>query len=351
MNKFNSSHESSSRGRKQTNGLLVILIALLLVPLNAVAISPAELAVVININDPVSIQIGDYYRQVREIPEENVFRVSFTPNQSGLAVEEFERVKAYLDSQLPDRIQALALTWMRPYRVGCMSITTAFAAGYDKVFCSTTCTPTRISPYFDSNSTQPYIDFKIRPTMMLAARDFKNAKLLISKGKKSDGTFPNGTAYLLKTTDKNRSVRASLYPQIVRRLGGSLLNINLVNGDVIEGKRDILFYFTGLTWVTRLASNRFLPGAIADHLTSSGEVLDGQNQMSSLRWLEAGATGSYGTVVEPCAFIGKFPHPGVVMDRYLKGETLIEAYWKSVQQPGQGVFIGEPLASPFHQKN
>jgi hypothetical protein len=69
--------------------------------------------------------------------------------------------------------------------------------------------------------------------------------------------------------------------------------------------------------------------------------------MSSLRWLEAGATGSYGTVVEPCNFLKKFPDPGVVIRRYLQGETLIEAYWKSVAWPGQGIFIGAPLARPF----
>jgi hypothetical protein len=26
---------------------------------------------------------------------------------------------------------------------------------------------------------------------------------------------------------------------------------------------------------------------------------------------------------------------------------LIEAYWKSVQMPGQGLFVGEPLAAPY----
>jgi hypothetical protein len=69
--------------------------------------------------------------------------------------------------------------------------------------------------------------------------------------------------------------------------------------------------------------------------------------MSALSWLQAGATGSYGAVVEPCNFPNKFPVPAVVMTHYLQGETLIEAYWKSVQMPGQGIFIGEPLARPF----
>lgn len=35
------------------------------------------------------------------------------------------------------------------------------------------------------------------------------------------------------------------------------------------------------------------------------------------------------------------------MGHYLRGETLIEAYWKSLSMPGQGIFIGEPLANPF----
>ena len=26
---------------------------------------------------------------------------------------------------------------------------------------------------------------------------------------------------------------------------------------------------------------------------------------------------------------------------------MIEAYWQSVQQPGEGIFIGDPLAAPF----
>jgi hypothetical protein len=35
------------------------------------------------------------------------------------------------------------------------------------------------------------------------------------------------------------------------------------------------------------------------------------------------------------------------MEAYGTGRTLLEAYWQSVQQPGEGIFIGEPLAAPF----
>jgi hypothetical protein len=35
------------------------------------------------------------------------------------------------------------------------------------------------------------------------------------------------------------------------------------------------------------------------------------------------------------------------MFHYSTGATALEAYWKSVAWPGEGVFIGEPLARPF----
>jgi hypothetical protein len=69
--------------------------------------------------------------------------------------------------------------------------------------------------------------------------------------------------------------------------------------------------------------------------------------MSIAHWLEVGATGSYGTVVEPCNYQTKFPVTSKVLPHYFRGETLIEAYWKSVLWPGEGLFVGEPLAKPW----
>ena len=53
-------------------------------------------------------------------------------------------------------------------------------------------------------------------------------------------------------------------------------------------------------------------------------------------------------MTEPCNYTEKFPDPSVTVPRYFQGVTAIEAYWKSVQWPGEGLFIGEPLASPWH---
>ena len=315
-------------------------------PPSPTRLGPQELAVIINDLDPFSRKIGEYYQAQRHIPETNIIHVRFEPGNSNLPRAEFNRLKAIVDHKTPPWIQAYALTWAAPYRVDCMSITTAFAAGFDQRFCATGCGPTRLSPYFNLTNGAPYSRHKIRPTMALAGKDLDQVRKLIDRGVASDGTFPAGVGYLLKTTDKERSVRSNFYPDI-RKFLGKRIDLRFIDADYIEDRKNILFYFTGSADVQRIGTNQFLPGAIADHLTSSGGLLIDSNQMSSLRWLEAGATGSYGTVVEPCNFLQKFPHPGILIERYLRGETLVEAYWKSVAWPGQGIFIGEPLAAPF----
>ncbi len=308
-----------------------------------------HLAVIVNQADPLSVKIGKYYQQQRQIPPENMISIQFPPGQTTLAPAEFQVLKQQVDAQTPKRIQGYALTWAQPYRVGCMSITSAFAFGFDPQYCADRCVPTKANPYFDQDSSQPFTEFQVRPTLAIAATNFAQAQALIDRGLAADGTFPGGTAYLLSTGDKNRNVRAAIYPKIVQ-VFGQRFGLDVKQADTLSNKSDVMFYFTGLSQVADLHSNQFRPGAIADHLTSAGGMLTDSFQMSSLRWLEVGATGSYGAVVEPCNFPQKFPHPGIVMQHYFAGDTLLEAYWKSVAWPGQGIFIGEPLARPFGKK-
>lgn len=305
-----------------------------------------ELAVIVNQNDPLSVEIARYYQQVRGIPAENMIVVSFDPNQRSLSPEAFQTLKTEVDRKTPEVVQGFALTWAEPYQVGCMSITAAFTFGYDQRFCAKGCKLTQPNPYFNQDSSKPYTDFRMRPTMAIAATSFEQAKALIDRGIASDGTNPKGTAYLLSTSDKTRNRRAPAYQFVTQQIA-PFFNTVVIKSDALENKRDVMFYFTGVIQVKKLETNQFRPGAIADHLTSFGGALTNSSQMSSLRWLEAGATGSYGTVVEPCNFPQKFPFPAIAMHYYLQGNTLLQAYWKSVAQPGQGIFIGDPLARPF----
>lgn len=323
-------------------------LALALMSLKANAASPTGgeiVGLVINEADPLSERIGAYYQRERHIPAVNVVRVRLTTGGT-VPPAELRAAYATVNAKLPSTVQFLALAWALPYRAGCMSITAAFAFGYDEANCVEGCKPTPASRYFDSNTRTPWTDLHIRPAMSLAATSFEDAKALIDRGVAADGTAPSGTAYLVSTSDANRNVRAAQYPLAARQAQGRVRVVG-VQGDLLMDRDDVLFYFTGLTYVLALRTNHYLPGAIADHLTSAGGVLDGTGQMSAMQWLRAGATGSYGAVVEPCNFPGKFPSPPLVIKRYLRGETLIEAYWKSVRMPAQGVFIGEPMAAPW----
>ena len=312
----------------------------------ATAFGPADLGVIINEADTLSISIGEYYVRRRSIPPANVIRIVINTKADQIEPVEFEAIYNEVQQKTPRDVQAYALTWLTPYRVGCMSITTAFAAGYAKRFCASGCRATAPSPYFDSTTRRPYDEYRLRPSMLVGARTYENAKALIDRGLASDYTRPASRAYLNITEDQARNTRAPLYAAIKLAFMGHY-PVTIQRSEGIRDRHDVIFYFTGAKHVPYLDSLGFLPGAIGDHLTSGGGRLTGGKQMSALRWLEAGATGSYGTVVEPCNYPYKFPHPGVVMKYYLKGESLIEAYWKSVRWPGQGVFIGEPLAKPF----
>lgn len=311
-----------------------------------VSLSATDIALVVNDADPVSLEIGAYYAQRRGIAADHIVHLSFAPGQVILAPVEFERLRAELEARQPAGVQAYALAWTQPYRVGCMSVTSAFAFGFDPSWCADNCAPTRPSRYFASDGGRPFDAHGVRPAMLLAGADVVEVRDLIDRGLRSDNRWPAGSGYLVSTHDATRNVRAEGFER-TRAAVADAYPVVRVDADALIGRADVMFEFTGVARVSGLSSNRYLDGAIADHLTSFGGVLRGSSQTSALEWLTAGATGSYGTVVEPCNYRAKFPEPELVMKNYLSGQTLIEAYWKSVRMPGQGVFVGDPLARPF----
>ena len=93
---------------------------------------PEDIAVLINEDDPLSQQIGNYYQQARHIPESNMIRLRFSSERSVMTPQEFQQLKATIDRLTPDHVQAYAIAWASPYRAGCMSLTSALALGFEK---------------------------------------------------------------------------------------------------------------------------------------------------------------------------------------------------------------------------
>jgi len=334
------------------------------------SITADEVAVLVAEGDPVSEALGAHYLEARGIPADQLYRLPITTGQNVLSAEDFAPIKADLDAALPDTVQALVITWTQPFRVACMSITSAFALGFDRDrYCNTTgmaCGRTSPTGYAGSTSLRPFDDAGIRPAMMLPVRPadeetgrtdddaIADGRALIDRGVAADDTFPMGDGYYMRTNDRARSgPRELAFSEMPARWahdgGLQMFYRDQSAGDevVLRETEDVLFYATGAVRVADIDTNTYLPGAVAEHLTSFGGQVPTSGQMSVLAWIEAGATASYGTVVEPCNFPQKFPDPHLLVDVYVRGSTVLEALWKSVVWPGEGLFVGEPLARPW----
>jgi uncharacterized protein (TIGR03790 family) len=324
------------------------------VPRIAGRLGAKDIGLVINTDDPYSVAVGDHYIKARRLAPSQVLRIAL-PVKPVLTPHEFDRLSSAIASHFGSGTQALALAWVLPFAVGCNGITGALALGYDPGLCDRGCGVSRRSPYFNSASLRPSTDLKMRLSMLLAAPGVESAKALIDRGVRADGSLglrgaPPVQAYFLSTDDRARNVRAALFPPagMLRRVG---VDVHVEHAPVVRGAKRVLLYETGLPTVQALDTLTWVPGALADHLTSyGGQLTGGSGQMSVLDWIASGATASYGTVSEPCAHQQKFPHPQLLLLHYLQGATAIEAYWRSVAWPQQGVFVGEPLAAPFARR-
>ena len=315
------------------------------------SIQPETVAVIVNELDANSKLMGEYYVNARGIPPKNLIFVSI-PKVSVLDVAAFAKLREKIFAEISPSIQVIVLMWTTPYAVNCNSITSAITLGYDAKQCEDGCATGKKNPYFNSLSRNPAQDFNMRLAILLPTDSIELAKSVIDRGALSSFKLNDSSGYFLKTSDFARTKpREPFFPKFFSKIETKKITLRPVSADSIKDKKDVMFYFTGLVSVPYLDTLTFMPGAIADHLTSTGGVLYNEGQMSILKWLEAGATGSYGSVSEPCNYWQKFSNPKVLVGHYLAGETLIEAYWKSVYWPTQGLIIGEPLAAPFYKTN
>jgi uncharacterized protein (TIGR03790 family) len=289
--------------------------------------------------------------------------IHVTTYGGGLSETDFNALMAQINAQTSSNIQAYALAWTQPATVNCQSITNAISRGYDATACASTCGfgAQGYNPMFNTNTHQPLNDLGFRPSMILAGLTLADSEALIDRGVASDGTFPSGSAYIFDTFDQTRNLRAINFANgysggdgsnydpysITGYVESPYINDQLILGDSISNKTDIMFYFTGLPGLEppHMTSNTSFPGAFGDDLTSGSGVFTSTGILLTMKQLKL--TGSFGTVSEPCAYPQKFVDPRTLMQRYTHGDTMIEAQWKSVEITFQGQFVGEPLAAPY----
>ncbi len=170
----------------------------------------------------------------------------------------------------------------------------------------------------------------------------------------ADGTHPRGTIYFCQTdTDVRSRVRSKMFPAAVEELGKLGVAAEIVKGKLPVKKNDVQGAMTGtaaFNW--KSSGSTILPGAICEHLTSFGGVMQKASGQTSLsEFLRHGASGACGAVTEPFViealkFQPKFPVP-MIHVHYARGCTLAEAFYQSVHGPYQLLIVGDPLCRPW----
>ena len=166
--------------------------------------------------------------------------------------------------------------------------------------------------------------------------------------RQADGTHPKGTFYYMKHNGPRSKARHDMFPQAVNALKKEGHQAVVLEGTFPRNKPDIAGLTVGLQqYSIPDAQCKLLPGALCDNLTSSGgQFRLGVKQTALTDFLVQGAAGSCGTVVEPTAMPQKFPTPFLHL-HYVRGCSMAEAFYQSIQAPFQQLVVGDPLCQPW----
>ena len=327
--------------------------------------------VVVNTNSADSIELGNHYAAVHGIPDHHICRVDIATNLVSVTSNEF---RSLLVGPITNHIAVNGLAGQIDFLVLCQDVPTRVrnVEGVDSsLFYGFKNAPgTYDDPYgcklpaYTSNAyyqaerayrsvdgwnaTNGFIAFH------LVASNLATAKLVADRGAAAQSSFPAGTAYLFFNGDAPRGVRERLYDRTqfaFTSLPGLPLACAIApRYTELSGKTNVVGFQDGFCCISPVVrtNNVWLPGAYADHMTSCGGMIPDPcyGQATVLDWMGIGATASYGTVDEPCAYTQKFPDP-LLGFYYARGFTIGEAYAMSIAAPYQGLFAGDPLAAPF----
>ena len=313
--------------------------------------------VIANQNSSNSLELANYFCERRQVPPDNVLRIAWAGANTSWTSYDFQTnlltplLNMLVARQLTNQIDYVVLSMDIPFQTvtsnGIVNGTTsALFYGLKPVGSSYKGVP---SSYYASEaifrlakpSSAPGYSFL---TTMITANSLAQAKQLVDQGVASDGMFPNQPVILAKSSDPMRNIR---YPAF----DNAIFNARLCNHSTVLRTNIDWCYTTALGYETGLANftiapSTFVPGAMADSLTSFGGIIFGDNsQTSLLAFINGGASGSYGTVTEPLADTLKFPDPQAYFYQ-ARGFSLAECYYQSINVPYLGLIVAEPLAAP-----
>jgi len=356
----------------------IALFFLLLATGTASALGPHEIALVVNGASPDSVRVGEAYARLRQVPSRNVVRIRLP---GGTYRENVRMSRQDFGKTIWDPVNRLIrergiepqiLAWVYSIdfpttinstpRLSLQGITflrnadapdnetikhgryiSTLYAGGDLLGSS-------YSPQTLDRQREWLGDEMPLPSMMLgfAGKRGNTVEAILAaleRGVRSDGMSPRGTVYFVKSKGIRSRCREWQFPPAQQEL--KILGVSAeVLTEFPAGRKDVLGLMMGQAVVKGIEKNHYLPGCMAEHLTSSAGNFRVKSQTKLTEWIGAGATTSAGTVVEPYAFWTKFPSARYFV-HYAAGCTVIESYFQSIRSPLEILLVGDPLACPW----
>lgn len=358
----------------------VFLMLMWAVPSMAMALGPHEILVLVNSRSPDSVTVAREFVKLRKVPAVNVVRLelpaSFTGPAPAAAMSDSDftgfiwtpAVRAMRKRGIAEHILAWVYSTDFPVMIEThppISIQGITFMRNRPVDSEQAQNGTYTSPFFTGPSAPggtvyfpQTFDVYRRwlgndmplPSMMLGytgarGNSIKTVLQSLENGALSDGVAPTGTIYLVKSDDVRSRCRDWQFNDARRELRN--LHVNVVVTNLFPaGKQDIMGLLMGAPSVDPEQNNRYLPGCMAEHLTSQAAEFSAANQTKLNAWIKAGATASAGTVTEPLAIWTKFPGARFFV-HYVSGCSMIESFFQSIRCPLQILLVGDPLAQPW----
>jgi hypothetical protein len=358
--------------RCQVSGFILLLSS------SALALGPHEIALLVNSASPASVEVANHYIQLRQIPAANVVHLPLPETvldpRAEMTPEEFTKFiwepanKALRERGLADHILAWAYSADFPVRIrstpqvslqGITFVRNQLPPAKDidegLYFSPLFRGPDKADGPFAGSMTFEQFTPALGPAMPLpsmllgyaGSRGLPVDRIVshLRYGKVADASAPAGAVYFRLFDDVRTTCRAWQYAAAEGPLQRRNVPSTISTNDPPPGTK-LIGYVTGAGWAQPPRGSAFLPGAVADNLTSFGAVFHHDDQTKITEWLRAGATACSGTVTEPYAIWTKFPSARF-FEHYAEGCTAIESYFLSLRCPLQILLIGEPLARPW----
>jgi len=356
----------------------LLLSAAVLFPYSACGLGPHEILLLVNTNSHRSIEIGEEFARLRQVPACNIVYLSI-PEEGGKCPVAISRdvftkriwdpsTEAIRDRGIGDHILAWVYSIDFPIRISAsrqmstQGITFLRNRSVDDrlIERGSWLSPLFSGPDGPKRRSFPSQSFDVAsawlgdgmplPSMMLGyagerGNSIEAITTCLRRGVVSDHSFPSARILFVTGNDVRAKTRTWQFEPARQPLANAGVSV-LITNDIPAGQANLIGIMMGEATVTPERYGTLLPGSIADHLTSwaAGFDIAGQTKISA--WIDAGATVSAGTVTEPMSIWSKFPSAWLYV-HYVAGCTAIESVFQSVRCPLQLMVVGEPLACPW----